>query len=76
MNIEIKHHHNEQSSYRLHVCPCSKSQQSRPTSIYFRITIQGKSTVFSTRKFLIPSKWDPKTRNMGRTKYHDVLYEK
>ncbi|WP_411028125.1 Arm DNA-binding domain-containing protein [Sphingobacterium sp. PCS056] len=44
--------------------------------IYVRITIQGKSTVFSTRKFLIPSKWDPKTRNMGRTKYHDVLYEK
>lgn len=53
----------------------AKANKTGQHPIYFRITIQSKSTVFSNRKFLIPSKWDAKTRNMGRTKYHDVLYE-
>nr|WP_315398103.1 Arm DNA-binding domain-containing protein [uncultured Sphingobacterium sp.] len=32
--------------------------------IYVRITIQGKRTEFSTKKFITPSKWDQKTMKM------------
>ncbi|MEN5196538.1 RteC domain-containing protein [Sphingobacterium faecium] len=35
--------------------------------IYVRITIQGKRTEFSTKKFITPAKWDPKTMKMKGT---------
>lgn len=35
--------------------------------IYVRITIQGKRTEFSTKKFITPSKWEQKTMKMKGT---------
>ncbi|MEN5435831.1 site-specific integrase [Sphingobacterium faecium] len=35
--------------------------------IYVRITIQGKRTEFSTKKFITSAKWDPKTMKMKGT---------
>lgn len=39
----------------------SKANAAGQHPIYVRITIQGKRTEFSTRKFIHPSKWDQKT---------------
>ncbi|WP_413716345.1 Arm DNA-binding domain-containing protein [Sphingobacterium kitahiroshimense] len=33
--------------------------------MYVRITIQGKRTEFSTKKFITPSKWDQNDENEG-----------
>lgn len=42
----------------------AKAYQAGLHPIYISITILGKRTEFSTKKFITPSKWDQKTMKM------------